>query len=370
MRLGRKLFLSYLIVIAVSLAVLAISTAFVAPVSFSNHMEMMMSRPMSGGMMMGGMVSVFDDIQESFQQALTNALILAGVAAIIAAVLTSWFISWRITRPVSEMVQASQRIASGRYDERLIFYAGKDELGDLTRHFNQMAASLAESEKVRQQLIADVSHELKTPLASIKGYMEGLQDGVIEPTFETFELVHHEAVRLQRLVHDLQELSRAEASQLQIDVALCDAGSIVRSAVDWLHPQFNSKEVRLTLNLPDQPIQTLADFDRIRQVMLNILGNALQYTPPGGEVMVGLSNRDGWARFTVRDTGVGLAPDDLAHVFDRFYRVDKSRSRAGGGSGIGLTISRHIVTLHGGTIEAASDGLGKGSTFSFTLPLA
>ncbi len=368
MNLGRKLFLSYLIVIAVSLVVLAISTAFVAPVSFSHHIEMMMGRPMSGRMM-GGMVSLLDDIQESFRQALTNALILAGGAAIIAAILTSWFISRRITRPVHEMVKASQRIASGRYDERLIFYGGKDELGDLTRHFNQMAASLAESEKMRQQLIADVSHELKTPLASIKGYMEGLQDGVIEPSFETFELVHHEANRLQRLAHDLQELSQAEASQLQIDAVPCDAGSIVKSAVDWLRPQFATKEVRLTLNLPDHPIQALADFDRVRQVMLNILGNALQYTPPGGEVTVGLSNQDRVAQFIVRDTGIGLAPDDLAHIFDRFYRVDKSRSRAGGGSGIGLTISRHIVVLHGGTIAAASDGLGQGSTFSFTLPL-
>ncbi len=380
MSLSWKLFLSYLGVIAISLLILSLSTAFVAPVTFSEqlqHIPRMMGGGPPGGVPPGfqrgqaaALLQTLEaELDANFRQAVNGALVLAAVAATLAAGATSWTISRRIVRPIREMSRASQRIAAGHYEERLAVQAD-DELGELTRNFNRMAEALAQTEAMRQQLIADVSHELKTPLASIQGYMEGLQDGIIPPTAETFQLVHREADRLQRLVRDLQELSRAEAAQLQLELHAQDANELARSAVEWLRPQFDDKGIALEVALFPQPVRVRADFDRARQVLLNLLGNALQYTPPGGRVTLRLDRADSVARFAVEDTGVGLASDDLEHIFQRFYRVDKSRSRASGGSGIGLTIARHIVEAHGGRIWAESAGPGQGSTFTFTLPLA
>lgn len=370
MSLAWKLFFSYLIVIAVSLAVLSLATAFVAPVTFSEHMRGM------GGMMGFGnrrnadenQAALEAEIEANFRQAVNSALLLAAGAATLTAAGVSGLISRRVVRPIRRLVRASNYIAAGHYHERLPD-GQRDELGDLTRSFNRMASALAETEIMRRQLIADVSHELKTPLASIKGYMEGLQDGVIPPTPETFQRVHREADRLQALVRDLQELSRAEADQLALNLLACDGKALVQSAADWLCPQFEDQGVALVVDLPIESVVVQADFDRARQVLLNLLGNALQYTPSGGRVTVRLARESSVARFSVSDTGIGLAEDDLERVFQRFYRVDKSRSRAGGGTGIGLTIARYIVEAHGGRIWAESAGLGQGSTFHFTLPL-
>lgn len=366
MSLVSKLVFAHLIVIAVGLIVLALSTAFIAPVDFSRHMSMMGARQ---GMMENSMQTLGAEIEANFRESLKNALLIAGASAMVVATILSAYVSQRIVRPIRALVGASQRIAAGHYTERLT-EGQNDEIGDLTRSFNRMAETLAEAEKVRQQLIADVSHELKTPLASIKGYMEGLQDGVIAPTPETFELVHREADRLQRLVQDLQELSRAEASQLKLNIQPTSAIDIVKAAMDALYPQFEEENVKLRTALPADAPMVRADPDRVRQVLINLLGNALQYTPSSGEVTVRLAREGTWLRFSVEDTGIGLASQDLERVFQRFYRVDKSRARSSGGSGIGLTISRHIIEAHGGRIWAESAGLGRGSTFCFTLPLS
>jgi signal transduction histidine kinase len=375
MNLRAKLLLSYLVVIAPALLVLALSTAFIAPVAFGEHVENMRAHGMLGAMlgMRGvgrGMIEALSaELDANFREAVNRALLLAAAAATVAAAVASWIISRRIVRPLREIGQASQHIAEGHYDERLA-ESGGDELGELTRSFNRMAAALADTEAMRQQLLADVSHELKTPLASIKGYMEGLQDGVIPPTPETFQLVYREADRLQRLVHDLQELSRAQATPLPLDLRPQDANALATSALDWIRPQFDDGGIMLESALLAEPQAIRADFDRVRQVLLNLLGNALQYTPSGGRVTLRLSVDGSAVRFAVRDTGIGLAAEDLERVFQRFYRVDKSRARASGGSGIGLTIARSIVEAHGGHVEAESAGLGQGSTFSFTIPLA
>ncbi len=373
MNLRSKLLVSYLVVIALALLVLALSTAFIAPVAFFGHVEDMRTRGMFGparGMMMSGFVERLNaELDANFREAVNRALFLAAAAATAAAMVASWVVSRRIARPLRELSRASQHIAEGHYEERLNV-RGDDELSELTRSFNRMAAALGATEAMRQQLIADVSHELKTPLATIKGYMEGLQDGVIPPCPETFQLVYREADRLQRLVHDLQELSRAEAAQLNLDLRPHDADELAASAVAWIRPQFEDQNITLETDLLAEPVAIRADFDRARQVLLNLLGNALQYTPPGGRVTLRLSREDGAVRFAVIDTGLGLAAEDLERVFQRFYRVDRSRARASGGSGIGLTIARHIVEAHGGRIWAESAGPGQGSTFTFTIPLA
>jgi histidine kinase len=193
---------------------------------------------------------------------------------------------------------------------------------------------------------------------------------VIAPTPETFQLVHREADRMQRLVYDLQELSRAEAVSSQLERRPCEPRDLVQAVTARLLPQFADKGINLECDIPERLPQVRADADRVEQVLTNLVGNALQYTASGGRVKILAVRFDSFIQFSVRDTGLGLTPDDLTKVFQRFYRVDKSRARASGGSGIGLTIAQHLVEAHGGQIWAESPGPNQGSTFSFTLPLA
>lgn len=372
MRLYPKLLISYLVVVIIGLAVIIASTTFVAPRNFAHRMEMMMEseehEPGQGqrhGMMNGPPTD--EEINQRFRDALNESLIWGGGAAIGAALLISAFVAWRITQPVKAMAAASDRIASGHYEERLATHQ-HDEIGELVHSFNQMAAALQSTETMRRQLIADVAHELKTPLTTIVGTMEGLQDGVIPNTPATFELVHQEANRLRRLVLDLQELSRVEGGKMAFNLQPHLPAELVKFATDRLTPQFTDKDIALTVSLPANLPAIYADLERTGQVLINLLGNALQYTPSGGQVEIFAESLDRQVRFAVRDSGVGLTPDDCEKIFQRFYRVDKSRARASGGSGIGLTIARHLVESQGGHLWATSDGLGKGSTFFFTLP--
>jgi histidine kinase len=273
------------------------------------------------------------------------------------------------------MQSASQRIADGHYEERVGLPGDPargdlDELGRLALSFNQMAARLEQTESMRRDLIGNVAHELRTPLASIQGYMEGLIDGVLPAEPATFQQVYREADRLQRLVRDLQELSRVEAGAAELHLVPVPVARLVEATADRLGRQFEEKGVALAVEVPSDLPPVLADEDRIGQVLLNLVGNALQYTPAGGQVRLRAAREGQFVRLVVEDTGAGIPAEHLPHIFERFYRVDKSRSRAGGGSGIGLTIAKHLVEAHGGQMEAASAGPDRGSTFSFTLPLA
>jgi histidine kinase len=222
---------------------------------------------------------------------------------------------------------------------------------------------------MRRQLIGDVSHELRTPLTAIKGSMEGLIDGVLPPSPETFQQIHHETERLQRLVTDLQELSRVEAHAVPLDLKPTNMAGLVESVCRQVQNQYDDKGVNLRVETSPELPPILIDADRISQVLINLIGNALQYTPEKGQVSVQVDRVGDEIHTRVKDNGVGIPPEHLPHVFTRFYRVDKSRSRAGGGSGIGLTICKHLVEAHGGRIWAESEGAGKGSTFTFSLPI-
>jgi histidine kinase len=367
MKLSYKLFLSYVFVVLVALLVLAIATAFVAPANFSQQMTHMQGN--GSGMMGQRLVDLDAELQAGFQDAVNNALILAGIAAILTALGVSWFVSQHIINPIRSLVALSQRIASGHYEQRLHLDT-RDELGELVDSFNRMTQSLANTEAMRIQLLGDVTHELKTPLASIKGYMEGLQDGVLPATPDTFQLIHREADRLQRLVHDLQQLSRTEAGQVSMNIQPHKPDEIVQGVIERMRPQFNEKSITLYVDIPKTLPEVRADLDRTAQVLTNLVGNALQYTDSGGEVRITAIHDNNFVRFSVSDTGFGLAAADLNLIFQRFYRVDKSRSRTSGGSGIGLTLAKHLVEAQGGDISATSAGIGKGSEFTFTLPTA
>ncbi|OGO63940.1 MAG: hypothetical protein A2Z45_04140 [Chloroflexi bacterium RBG_19FT_COMBO_55_16] len=369
--LGIKIFLSYLVVILVGVIVLASAAEFAVPSAFDRHM-IAMSGMMSD--MMGG-ARLEKDLFTSFRAAVTEALALAVLAASLVAVLASLFVSRQVVAPVREMMIASQRIAEGHYAERVRVPGDTrkgelDELAQLALSFNQMAAKLEGTESMRRELIGDVAHELRTPLTAIKGSMEGLIDGVLPSEVETYQLIYAEADRLERLVNDLQELSRVEAGAYELIRKPISVSSLVESAAARLSRQFEDKGVTLESKVPANLPPALADEDRIGQVLLNLVGNALQYTPPGGHVRIAASRRGHEVHVSITDTGIGISPEHLPHLFTRFYRVDKSRSRAGGGSGIGLTIARHLVEAHGGRIWVESPGAGRGSSFTFTLPLA
>ena len=367
-RLSWKLFLSYLIVILVGMVVLASAAEFVVPSAFERHMAAM------AALMGGQAMDMGEDLFTNFRRAVNEALTLSTLAAFLAALAVSVFVSRRIVTPVREMVIASRRIAEGHYNERVTVPGGPrpeelDELAQLALSFNQMAAKLEQVEATRQELIGNVAHELRTPLASIKGSMEGLLDGVLPAEASTFQRIYREADRLQRLVDDLQELSRVEAGAFELHLRSVQVRDLVETTVARLGLQFEEKGVALETDLPADLPPALADEDRIGQVLLNLVGNALQYTPCGGHVRVVARRQGAELRISVNDTGVGIAPEHLSLVFTRFYRIDKSRARAGGGSGIGLTIAKYLVEAHGGRIWAESPGPNQGSTFAFTLPL-
>ncbi len=373
--LGWKLFLSYLVVVLVGAVVLIGAMEFAIPRAFERHvttMEMEITSADDHTMMGRGLMA--GNLMSNFSTAVTEATLIALTAAALVATGVSALIARRVVTPVHEMMAASRQIAQGNYGRRVALPPNRppedlDEMGQLAHSFNQMAAQLEESDALRRQLIGGVSHELLTPLTVIKGSMEGLLDGVLPPEPETFQQVYHEASRLQRLAADLQELSRVEAEAYNLHVQPVDLGTLVNEVAHRLRRQFEDKEVALRVHLPSGLAMAEADSDRLTQALINLMGNALQYTPSGGQVDVTLQREKDNVMITVVDTGVGIAAEHLPHLFTRFYRVDKSRARASGGSGIGLTIARHLVEAHGGRIWAESAGVGQGSMFAFSLPI-
>jgi signal transduction histidine kinase len=362
-----KIFLAHLLVIAVGMVTLFAATLSIAPTLFDRLMGGMMGPDASS--MDGMMAGMAETTTQAFRSAMLQALLLSAGAATLAAVVVSLFVSTRIVTPIQRLLAASRRIANGHYAER-VPAAEPDELGALAAQFNTMASALEAAERRLVALIGDVAHELRTPLATIEGYTEGLLDGVVAPGVETWALLHDEAGRLRRLVQELQELSRAEARQLPLQLRTCPPAELIGQAVQRIAPQYAEKGVTLASDVPADLPAARADSDRIIQVLINLLGNALRYTPAGGAVKMRAEQQQDTVTFHIADSGIGIAPEHLPHLFERFYRVDKARSRALGGSGIGLTISRAIVEAHDGQIWAASAGQGQGATFSFTLPIA
>jgi len=365
--LGAKLFLSYIGIVVAGVVTLLIATQFALPASFNRHMAGMGAGMNSNGMMGPG-TGAGRGLYANFRAGVFEATTYAALSAGLVAILISFFFSRRVIPPLRSLTTASQRIAEGHYDER-VHLTGDDELAQLASRFNQMAEQLEQTESMRRQLIGDVSHELRTPLTTIKGYVEGLSDGVLPADAETLAQIQREAERLSRLVDDLQELSRVEAKNYPLDFRPVDVSALVATAVKRLLPQAEAKRIGLRSDLPADLPPLLADEYRLEQVLVILLSNAIQYTPEEGQVTIGAAHKNKTLEISVSDNGIGIAPEHLHHIFTRFYRVDASRSRGSGGSGIGLAIARHLVEAHEGTLRAESAGEGKGSTFIVTLPI-
>jgi signal transduction histidine kinase len=306
--------------------------------------------------------------EREYIDSINRALFLAvGMAGVIAIALT-FVLSRGILRRVAALTTAVQKMARGDLHQR-VDNGAKDEIGRLAHAFNAMADSLARIEQLRRNMVSDVAHELRTPLSNIRGYLEALQDGVVQPTRETIDSLFEEAMLLNRLVDDLQELALAEAGQLKLARQQVTIAELVDKAMQALQYRASDHQISLQTQVtPDLPA-VYVDAERIGQVLRNLLSNAVEYTPPGGQVIVNACQMQDHIEVSVHNHGIGIAPEHLPYLFERFYRVDSSRTRATGGSGLGLAIVKQLVQAHGGRVWAQSV-LNQDAKFFFTLPLA
>jgi signal transduction histidine kinase len=299
---------------------------------------------------------------------ISRSLLLGGSVAIVIAFVLTFILSRRISSPIGVLANAARRLGRGDLSQRVQF-KGKGEVATLAQAFNSMAADLEHAEQLRRNMIADVAHELRTPLSNIRGYLEAIRDRVMKPNAATIRSLNEETVLLTRLVDELQELSLAEAGELKLVYHAEDIAKLVKQAVNAWQPQIAAKEISLFLDLPDSLPLVNIDRQRVNEVLHNLLENAVAYTRKGGTITVAAVKQGDWVEVSVSDTGEGIPVEDLPYIFERFYRVDRSRARATGGSGLGLTIAKRLVEAHGGKITVQSKP-GKGSRFSFTLPIA
>jgi two-component system sensor histidine kinase BaeS len=306
-------------------------------------------------------------LEQTYVDAIHSSIWRAALIASLAALVLAYFFSRLITGPINILRDSARRIRDGDLSQQ-VRVKTDDELGELAVAFNDMAHQLDAKERGRRQLLADVVHELRTPLSIIQGNLEAWRDGVVTPTADAIGSVHDEAVVLSRLITDLRDLSLAEAGQINLALEDVDIVQLVASTVASSQDRARHAGIALTVSPDEQTKMTYADPGRIRQVIRNLLDNALRHTPHGGHINVSITtDRDGSVVVSVADTGTGIAAVDLPHVFEHFYKADQSRERSRSGSGIGLAIVKQLVEAHGGHVRAES-AQGQGSTFTITLP--
>lgn len=319
------------------------------------------------GEVVGALVPLRGDLgplEESFLESVRHASLVGVGIGLVAAGILGTMLAWQLASPLRRLIRATERIAAGDLAHRVVV-RGRDELGRLAQAFNRMAEALERSERARRNLIADVAHELRTPLTVIQGNLEAMLDGVFPLTQESLAPVYEETLQLGKLVEDLRELTLADAGTLPLERVETDLTELVERTCEAIRPVAQEEGIEIVTEL-ERGLVADADPHRIRQVLGNILANAVRYSPPGGKVEVVLRREGDNAVISVRDQGPGIPPEDLPYIFERFYKVDRSRNEEG--SGLGLAIAKAIVEAHGGRIWAES-AVGEGTTLSFSLPL-
>ncbi len=321
-----------------------------------------------GMVLVGSMIEpALNPLDEDFLRSVNRSVFVTAVAVGLVGLVLGSLLVRQITAPVGAMSAAAEAIAGGDLNRRVPIASG-DEIGRLGRSFNRMAESLARAEVLRRNMVADIAHELRTPLSVIQGNLEALLDGVFPLDREHVAVVHEETLLLSRLVADLRDLALAEAGELRLELSVTDVAEVIAGTVKGFQAQAGEKGVTLAVEQPAELPLVMADEQRLAQVLHNLLNNGLRHTPVGGTVTVRAKRVGDEVQVTVADTGEGIPAEALPYVFERFYRADRSRARTTGGSGLGLAIAKRIVEAHGGRIWARS-WLGAGSTFAFSLPL-
>lgn len=348
------------IVVGIGAATLILTAWFVAPPLFRYHLSDL------------GRVSpaVQFHSEEAFAFSFVIAVVVASIVSVAAAGAMSWFLVRRVSRPVEELAVAAESVAAGRFDVVVPEAGFSSELEQLSRSFRQMAIKLGESEATRSRLLADLTHELRTPLATLEAYVDGLEDDVLEADSEAWATMRAQVHRLRRLADDLRETSAADEHALGLVLTALDLGETCAAAVAAAGPRYQARGVELVFGASWPSLPIVGDELRLQQVLANLLENALRHTPAGKTVSVHAYVRGHFACADVSDEGEGFPPNLNERIFERFHRVDPSRlATSTGGSGLGLTIARAIVQDHGGSLTAASEGIGSGSRFTLCIPL-
>ncbi len=362
-----EVFISHLLVVATASLAVIVSTLVLAP-RFSDDALRHLRGVEDGGTFDSTIIS---NTQDAIEETMFTSTTIAVVIASVVAGTIAFLVARQIVEPIRQVSSLGERMAAGDYSIRVPI-TSEDEVGELARSFNTLAEALESNEDRRLRLLGDVAHELRTPLSTLQGNLEGLLDEVITPAPILWTSLLRETRRLRKLVDDLHELSRADANQIQMEITPFDPVELVEHTLRGIWPQFEEKGVKLRSEAKSPLPHILADEDRTAQVLMIVLSNALRYTPPGGLVTVNMDATDCGSRvgIEIRDTGPGISAEDLPHVFERFFRADSARATGIGGTGIGLTIARAFMEQQQGTIAVRSLGRGKGTTVMLDFPIA
>jgi signal transduction histidine kinase len=320
-----------------------------------------------GTFLVASMMGILSESQNIYIARVNSTLIWVGAIAILLVLLVALWQSRSIVQPLREMANASRHLAKGDYNQR-VQVQRNDELGDMANAFNQMAAELAQQSELRRQMMADVAHELRTPLSVLRIDLESMEDGLMEASPENVRALQSEVSYLSNLVDDLRMLSLADAGDLKIEKSPVELNSLVREMVERQQNAARERKIKMTAHYTENEIFVMGDPQRLSQVLVNLLSNAIQHTLPDYEISTKIEVENRTARVSVTNFGTWIPKEDLERIFDRFYRLERSRNRDQGGSGLGLSIARSLINAHGGKIWAESVQ-GESTTFTFTLPV-
>lgn len=307
----------------------------------------------------------FTENDTLFINTLNNMLVGVGIGSLIIALFFGTLMAKRISNPITRAIKAAEQISEGNFGDRIKYSSSTSEINKLINTINNLAKALENQDMLRKRLTSDVAHELRTPLATLQSHMEAMIDGIWKPEKERLVSCHEEILRINRLVGDLEKLARFERENLLLDKTEFDIKELATKIFNNFEADFKSNNIKTSIS--GESYNVMADSDKISQVIINLISNALKYTPPGGEISVATYADNEWVKITIKDTGLGILKDDLPYIFERFYRADKSRNRITGGSGIGLAIVKAIVDAHKGKIHVTSV-VGQGTVFTVELP--
>ncbi len=306
-----------------------------------------------------------NEIDYQFISSLNKGLIILGVFSLFCSVIVGFFMAKRLSRPIRKTVDVAKRISDGDYSVKICESSGTMEVDELISSINNLARSIENQENLRKRLTQDVAHELRTPLTTVGAHLEAMIEGVWQPTPQRLLSCHEEITRIGKLVSDLESLAKVESDNLKLEKTQVNLRELADKAVCGFESEIAAKNLKVTVGGTCQSI--MADENRIRQIMVNLISNAVKYTGNDGAIAITIAQMDKHASFCIKDNGIGISADELPHIFERFYRADKSRNRMTGGSGIGLAIVKSIVNAHGGNVDATSE-FNYGSTFYVELP--